>query len=556
MAWPSLASEGRTPVSRADTSNSPSGSLTAAPEEETHDRWVEQVRAACARQPLGLPEAEPSTPGHTGTVRSTTLPLEAGLTDAVRDTARRYATTPHTVGLAALAVVLARRASTAPAVIDTFTEDWAEAVPVLARIPAGATRSALLTEIRHSYEQSRAWLSGRDDLPVRRALFRHTGAEPHPGARPSGTGHELTTDFRELTAPPSSRPCTTAPVRRGRYPASSRRGAYGAGRAGRRGGPPAGRHLPGRRRRAGGAARPGPRRPARRRGAGSGAHVGGAACRRDPGDVAVVSSTGRIDYAGLDAWAGAVSGRLQVLGVGPGDRVGVLAEPSVAMVAGVLGILRAGAAYVPVDPSHPDERVAAVFSDASVAAVVTTGGLQPRAATLGLRTVDAEASTAYTARPRPVPAEACTAGPLPVLTEVGTPTPPPAPCAADDAAYLIYTSGTTGEPKGVVVEHGQLTASTLARRTVYPGRPVFLLVSPLAFDSSVAGMWGTLTAGGRLVVARPDEVRDPERLVGLVEEARCDPPAVRTLAARCAAGRGRTPGRPSPALADHRDGGG
>jgi amino acid adenylation domain-containing protein len=117
-----------------------------------------------------------------------------------------------------------------------------------------------------------------------------------------------------------------------------------------------------------------------------------------------------------------------------------------------------------------------------------------------------------------VPAEACTAGPLPVLTEPGTPTPPPVPCAADDAAYLIYTSGTTGEPKGVVVEHGQLAASTLARRTVYPGRPVFLLVSPLVFDSSVAGMWGTLTAGGRLVVARPDEVRDPERLVGLVEE--------------------------------------
>ncbi|MBW5480320.1 non-ribosomal peptide synthetase, partial [Streptomyces bambusae] len=97
------------------------------------------------------------------------------------------------------------------------------------------------------------------------------------------------------------------------------------------------------------------------------------------------------------------------------------------------------------------------------------------------------------------------------------PESPGVPVAADDAAYLIYTSGSTGAPKGVVVEHGQLAASTLARRTVYPGRPVFLLVSPLAFDSSVAGLWGTLTAGGHLVVATPDEVRDPERLVELVE---------------------------------------
>ncbi|MFE2146972.1 amino acid adenylation domain-containing protein, partial [Streptomyces sp. NPDC059456] len=100
------------------------------------------------------------------------------------------------------------------------------------------------------------------------------------------------------------------------------------------------------------------------------------------------------------------------------------------------------------------------------------------------------------------------------------PESPGVPVAADDAAYLIYTSGSTGEPKGVVVEHGQLAASTLARRTVYPGRPVFLLVSPLAFDSSVAGLWGTLTAGGHLVVATPDEVRDPERLVELVERHR------------------------------------
>jgi amino acid adenylation domain-containing protein len=89
--------------------------------------------------------------------------------------------------------------------------------------------------------------------------------------------------------------------------------------------------------------------------------------------------------------------------------------------------------------------------------------------------------------------------------------------ADTDPAYVIYTSGSTGEPKGVVVEHRNLAASTAARRLAYPGSPTFLMVSPLAFDSSVAGIWGTLTAGGLLVVPDSTEVRDAERLVQLIE---------------------------------------
>jgi amino acid adenylation domain-containing protein len=226
--------------------------------------------------------------------------------------------------------------------------------------------------------------------------------------------------------------------------------------------------------------------------------------RVSPARTAVHSGESHIGYGDLDAWAGRLAARLAAAGVGQGSRVGVLVEPSIAMVAVVLGVLRCGAAYVPVDLSHPDRRIADILSDAQVGAVVVGDSARGRLAGLELPLVGAEYGSSDEG-PETMPGPDLEAK------------PPAVPVTADDAAYLIYTSGSTGEPKGVVVEHGQLAASTLARRTVYPGAPVFLLVSPLAFDSSVAGLWGTLTAGGRLIVATPDEVRDPERLVELIE---------------------------------------
>ncbi|QGV82787.1 amino acid adenylation domain-containing protein [Streptomyces ficellus] len=231
-------------------------------------------------------------------------------------------------------------------------------------------------------------------------------------------------------------------------------------------------------------------------GAGEPVHTRVAALAADgPDQVAVVCGDDRVTRGELDTWAGRVAARLVAAGVRPGDRVGVLAGRSTAMVAAVLGTVRTGAAYVPVDPANPDERVTAVLADARVSAVVVTAGAEERVAPLGVAVVTADASA---------------------VRHEGEVLPPVEP-APGDAAYLIYTSGSTGAPKGVVVEHGQLAASTLARRQVYPGAPVFLLLSPLAFDSSVAGLWGTLTAGGRLVVAGPDEFRDPEALLRLVE---------------------------------------
>ncbi|GLZ38111.1 non-ribosomal peptide synthetase [Actinokineospora sp. NBRC 105648] len=210
-----------------------------------------------------------------------------------------------------------------------------------------------------------------------------------------------------------------------------------------------------------------------------------------PDAVAVRSDGVALTYAQLDAWADRVAAALLVSGPCRGERVAVLVPPSVAMVAAVLGVLRAGAAYVPLEAAQPDAKLAAVLRAAGVTRAVVTETTADRLSNVDLVRADTAAHRPRVERPA---------------------------VNGADTAYVIHTSGSSGEPKGVPVDHARLADSTAARRAVYPGAPVFLLVSPLAFDSSVAGLWGTLTAGGTLVVATADQVRDPRALGGLIAE--------------------------------------
>ena len=210
-----------------------------------------------------------------------------------------------------------------------------------------------------------------------------------------------------------------------------------------------------------------------------------------------------LTYGELDARANQLARYLRARGARPGALAGVYLERSADLVVALLAVLRSGAAYLPVDPAYPSQRTRFVLTDAAPAVLVTAGELAADLAGLAqpaLVDLDAEAR-AIAAEPPGPPGGAPGAGP-------------------DEPAYVIYTSGSTGQPKGVVVTQASLAQSTAARFRFYRDEPArFLLLSSAAFDSSVAGLFWTLSAGGCLVLPAPGTERDARELAGLVASA-------------------------------------
>lgn len=220
---------------------------------------------------------------------------------------------------------------------------------------------------------------------------------------------------------------------------------------------------------------------------------------RTPGAVAVSDEHSLLTYAALDARAHVLALRLQAMGAGPGQFVGVCLESSTELVVTLLGILKAGAAYVPMDPAYPAERIAFMVQDAGVRLLVTSGALAGKFADARVKLVVADAPAA----------------PLPSATLHGT-------VNADDVAYLIYTSGSTGTPKGVPIRHRSVANLIAWHQRTYAVTPVdraTQLASP-AFDACVWELWPYLTAGASIHI--PDaEVRiSPPRLVQWLADRR------------------------------------
>lgn len=216
--------------------------------------------------------------------------------------------------------------------------------------------------------------------------------------------------------------------------------------------------------------------------------VAGQAAAR-PDAVAVVSGSTTLTYRELDEWAGAIAARLNARGIAAGHRVGVCLPRGPALIAALLGVLRAGAAYVPLDPTYPAERLRYLVADAGVSVVLR--------------------EDAMTSMPESAP------GP-PVRA------PRRAAMSPRDPAYVIYTSGSTGRPKGVVVEHRSVAALLGATRERFGlgRRDVWTFFHSCAFDFSVWEIWGCLTTGGRLVVVPEDVAREPAEFRDLLRAER------------------------------------
>ncbi|WP_405108561.1 non-ribosomal peptide synthetase [Micromonospora sp. NBC_01405] len=210
-------------------------------------------------------------------------------------------------------------------------------------------------------------------------------------------------------------------------------------------------------------------------------------------DAPAVSCAGeRLTYGELDDRARRVARALAARGVASGDRVGVCLDRSVDLIAVLLGVLRAGAAYVPVDPAYPVDRIRYTVEDSGVALLIGAGGVDVADLTGGGPTAE---------------------GSGPVEPHVGGP---------DDPAYVIYTSGSTGRPKGVRVPHRNVLALVDATAADFGLGPhdTWTMFHSSAFDFSVWEIWGCLLTGGHLVVVPHLVVRSPGEFHALLAAER------------------------------------
>nr|WP_277991511.1 non-ribosomal peptide synthetase [Corallococcus macrosporus] len=223
---------------------------------------------------------------------------------------------------------------------------------------------------------------------------------------------------------------------------------------------------------------------------------------RTPGAVALVQDTRTLTYRELEERSNQLAHHLLALGVKPGASVGVCLERSFELVVALLGVLKAGAAYVPLDAGVPTPRLLAVLGQARVAVLLTQASLADDLPETGALLVVLEEEARRLER-QPVSA------------------PPPTP-GGDALAYVMFTSGSTGRPKGVCVPHRGVVRLVESQDFARFGpERVWLQAAPVAFDASTLELWGALLHGARLVLA-PARALSLEELSALLREHAVD----------------------------------
>ncbi|MDQ3981188.1 MAG: amino acid adenylation domain-containing protein, partial [Actinomycetota bacterium] len=214
---------------------------------------------------------------------------------------------------------------------------------------------------------------------------------------------------------------------------------------------------------------------------------------QDPEGVALVGGAGEMTFGDLERGAAGVAARLRTLGIGRGDIVAVALERSFDQVIAQLGAMKAGAAYLPLDPSYPQRRLELMVRDARPKAIVAAEPTRELLRGMGVPFVEPDGDVSGAV--------------------------PQARLDPDDLAYVIYTSGSTGAPKGVAVTHANLTNLLEWHHGAFPTQrgEKASAIAPLSFDASVWEQWWPLTAGVPLVLLPDDARRDPGTLVETLE---------------------------------------
>ncbi len=229
---------------------------------------------------------------------------------------------------------------------------------------------------------------------------------------------------------------------------------------------------------------------------------------REPGGVAIT-------YAAFGELTDRLRDRLVALGVRPGDRVGVYLRKSVDAVASIFGILKTGAAYVPVDPLAPVTRNAYILGNCAVRVVITEKRFE---AALREHLASEGASPAMIVI-EDVGGGRCLDDALRVDTAPPVPTVHTGP---DDLAYILYTSGSTGKPKGVMLTQRNATSFVEWCSATFAPVPddVFSSHAPFHFDLSILDIYTPLKHGATLVVIPEDVGKEPQKLAQLIHESK------------------------------------
>jgi amino acid adenylation domain-containing protein len=221
---------------------------------------------------------------------------------------------------------------------------------------------------------------------------------------------------------------------------------------------------------------------------------------QSPNAIAVVFEDQKLTYQQLNQQANQLANYLQRLGVQPNDLVGICVERSLSMLVGLLGILKAGCAYVPLDPAYPQERLTFMLEDAKVSLLITDQSFwinnQLETKILYLNALQETIAQESVENPQ---------------SNVNS----------DNLAYVIYTSGSTGKPKGVLIPHSALTNCLIAfkQKLGLFGGDTFLSVTTLSFDIAALELYLPLILGDRLIIASREVATDGTQLLKLIQSS-------------------------------------